>query len=188
MLLGDFNSSLSWHTYCNATCPTTCHKVLALLPTESCLTSQRFTWSQAAHRHQSSELKAVMTALKSRDGQLATAQRQLQGLQEADANDKQSLADIIAGLRGTQLLLRNLTSSCRNCTNTSCKVLRHKLHVYDHTSAQKYGKICISDDPGKAMHHQATISPLPASSHDHDKHLTDLEQSTHCGLNALHKS
>ena len=59
------------------------------------------TWSQAAHRHQSSELKAVMTALKSRDGQLATAQRQLQGLQEADANDKQSLADIIAGLRGT---------------------------------------------------------------------------------------
>ena len=42
-----------------------------------------------------------MTALKSRDGQVATAQRQLQGLQEADANDKQSLADIIAGLRGT---------------------------------------------------------------------------------------
>ena len=42
-----------------------------------------------------------MTALKSRDGQLATAQRQLRGLQEADANDKQSLADIIAGLRGT---------------------------------------------------------------------------------------
>ena len=42
-----------------------------------------------------------MTALKARDGQLATAQRQLQGLQEADANDKQSLADIIAGLRGT---------------------------------------------------------------------------------------
>lgn len=46
-----------------------------------------------------------MTALKSRDGQLATAQKQLQGLQEADANDKQSLADIIAGLRGTPLLL-----------------------------------------------------------------------------------
>lgn len=46
-----------------------------------------------------------MTALKSRDGQLATAQRQLQGLQEADANDKQSLADIIAGLRGTLSLL-----------------------------------------------------------------------------------
>lgn len=45
-----------------------------------------------------------MTALKSRDGQLATAQRQLQGLQEADANDKQSLADIIAGLRGISSL------------------------------------------------------------------------------------
>lgn len=58
------------------------------------------TQCQAAHRHQSSELKAVMTALKSRDGQLATAQKQLQGLQEADATDKQSLADIIAGLRG----------------------------------------------------------------------------------------
>ena len=41
-----------------------------------------------------------MTALKLRDGQLATAQKQLQGLQEADATDKQSLADIIAGLRG----------------------------------------------------------------------------------------
>lgn len=56
---------------------------------------------QAAHRHQSSELKALMTALNSRDEQLGTAQRQLRGLQEADANDKQSLADIIAGLRGT---------------------------------------------------------------------------------------
>ena len=42
----------------------------------------------------------MTTALKARDVQLATAQRQLQGVQEADANDKQSLADIIANLRG----------------------------------------------------------------------------------------
>ena len=41
-----------------------------------------------------------MTALRSRDGQLVTAQRQLQSLQEADATDKQSLADVIASLRG----------------------------------------------------------------------------------------
>ncbi|KAL0056376.1 hypothetical protein WJX82_010684 [Trebouxia sp. C0006] len=63
---------------------------------------------QTAHRHQSSELKAMMTALKSRDGQLATAQRQLQGLQEADANDKQSLADVIATLRGERQELSEL--------------------------------------------------------------------------------
>lgn len=42
----------------------------------------------------------MMTALKSRDSQLTTAQRQLQELQEADASDKQSLADVIATLRG----------------------------------------------------------------------------------------
>ena len=64
---------------------------------------------QTAHQHQSSELKAMMTALKSRDGQLATAQRQLQGLQEADANDKQSLADVIATLRG-RLMCRAVQS------------------------------------------------------------------------------
>lgn len=51
----------------------------------------------------------MMTALNSRDGQLATAQRQLQGLQEADANDKQSLADVIATLRG-ELMCRAVQS------------------------------------------------------------------------------
>ena len=50
----------------------------------------------------------MMTALKSRDSQLSTAQRQLQGLQETDANDKQSLADIIASLRGQ-------TQCCGHC-------------------------------------------------------------------------
>lgn len=65
---------------------------------------QRLIWPQAAHRHLSSELKAMMTALKSRDEQVATAQRQLRGLQEADSKDKQSLAEIIAGLRGTLIL------------------------------------------------------------------------------------
>ena len=62
----------------------------------------------------------MTAALKSRDGQLVTAERQLQGLQEADANDKQSLADIIANLRGALDFLFFMKDPLQCMILTSC--------------------------------------------------------------------
>ena len=59
---------------------------------------------QTSHRHQTSELKSVMAALGDRDEQLANIRRQLKDVCQNQETDKQSLIDMIAGLKGAPML------------------------------------------------------------------------------------
>lgn len=55
---------------------------------------------QTAYRHQTTELKSVMAALTSRDEQLTDVRHKLATANQAQAADKQTLIDVIAGLKG----------------------------------------------------------------------------------------